>query len=249
MVLASKTRGESALLRANRVTAMKRKASLLCLVMFLGLCGCDSNSPGELSGQVFIVTEGAVNFKLGLVEVTAIPQKDVLAFIAKKKGEVESVKASLMKKYEAAERAYDIAHNRWSKVTTAYTNALNSDAPENDQHVLGEAFEVRSAEYRNARSERDVAETDYKTFPTAGYFFEGIPNGIATSTTDADGKFLIKIPRTERYMLAAHASRQVLDKKEEYYWLVNVSLDGAPSKSIMLSNNNLFKPDSASSSK
>ena len=48
-------------------------------------------------------------------------------------------------------------------------------------------------------------------------------------------------------MLAAHATRQVLSKAENYYWLVPVSLDGQLGKRIFLSNDNLATSDSKDS--
>src|SRR5882724_393578 len=97
---------------------MKKKALLFCLVISVGLISCDSNSPGELNGQVFIVTKGADSVKLGLVEVTAIPEKDVVAFIAKKKAGVDKEKDALKKKYEAANKAYFAALDRTNKAMT-----------------------------------------------------------------------------------------------------------------------------------
>jgi hypothetical protein len=80
------------------------------------------------------------------------------------------------------------------------------------------------------------------------FFFQDIPSPISNAQTDADGKFTLLIPRDGRFCIAARASRELGEKKETYCWFVWVSLDGDPSKRLVLNNDNLVgagSPDSA----
>jgi hypothetical protein len=57
--------------------------------------------------------------------------------------------------------------------------------------------------------------------------------------TDSDGKFSIPLDKSETVVLAAFATRRLVNTAENYSWLVKVSLDGQGSKRIFLSNDNL----------
>jgi hypothetical protein len=158
-------------------------ATFLFLVSLLVLYGCGSE--GELKGEVFIVTEGRANIKLALVEITAIPEEEILAYIKNKEAAIRAVE-------ETEKRKYD------------YQQQLE-------------------------------------------FYFGDLPHGIAKATSDSEGKFSMKIPSKGRVALAARTSRQLLDDKEEYYWLVWTSLGVSDSKNIILSNNNLATKSSSDS--
>jgi hypothetical protein len=78
-------------------------------------------------------------------------------------------------------------------------------------------------------------------------YFASLPPALASVKTDADGKFSILVDREGTLVLAASASRRLVKKTENYYWLITVSLDGQPSKRIFLSNDNLATSDSKDS--
>ena len=62
------------------------KRQIIGILLSFGLLAC-GNSEGILNGEVFIVTKGGQNIKLGLVTVRVIPETDILAFVHKKKPE------------------------------------------------------------------------------------------------------------------------------------------------------------------
>jgi hypothetical protein len=74
-----------------------------------------------------------------------------------------------------------------------------------------------------------------------------LPNGIASSRTDADGRFSLKIPATGRFALVAAAKRAVGEKEEHYYWMIWASLDGQLHREIALTNENLLQVDNPDS--
>jgi hypothetical protein len=80
------------------------------------------------------------------------------------------------------------------------------------------------------------------------YFFEGLPAGIAAAKTDANGKFSMTIQGQGRFGVVVTGSRDLLKGKETYFWFVWVTLDGEPSKRLVLNNENRMgagSPDSA----
>ena len=58
------------------------KIKLFILFTLLSFCFSCGKSETELSGEVFVVTKGAGTYKLGLVEVTAIPEKEIKEYLA-----------------------------------------------------------------------------------------------------------------------------------------------------------------------
>jgi hypothetical protein len=71
------------------------------------------------------------------------------------------------------------------------------------------------------------------------FYFSHLGSPIETAETDADGKFVIEIPKTRAFVIAAQARRSVGDTTERYYWLQPVSLEGRQQRVQNLSNNNL----------
>ena len=75
---------------------MKTALRLSWVPFALALIGCGghgSTSPvsqGKLDGDVFIVTQGAENVKLGLVEVRVLPYEETKNSIAKTKAQADS---------------------------------------------------------------------------------------------------------------------------------------------------------------
>ena len=151
---------------------MKSRIFFLITLLLLVLLSV-SCSKKEVKGEVFIVTQGAGNYKLGLVNILAIPEDSIKTYASNK------------------------------------------------------------------------SSTEFFLDPDK--YFTQLPHGVATATTDADGKFTLKLPKAGRYVFAARAERKVVDKTEKYYWLVWASVYGNESKTVTLSNNNLADSDSPDS--
>jgi hypothetical protein len=100
--------------------------------------------------------------------------------------------------------------------------------------------------FSSAKSLGDLRIEARKLNSGAKYFAK-LPAPLTSVKTDADGKFSIPLDKNAHVVLAANATRRLLNKTEDYYWLVTVSLDGQASKRIFLSNDNLAASDSKDS--
>ena len=149
--------------QCNPVNMKSKKGILLLLLSTLLFVSCGKR---EIKGDVFIVTNGAVNYKMGLVKITAIPEE-------------------VMQSYLSSSNYIGIYEN-----------------------------------------------------------FSHLPRGISTATTDADGKFTLKLPKPGKYALTASAERRILDETEVYRWLIWVR---DSDKTITLSNDNLIESGSLDS--
>lgn len=247
--------------------AMKR--TLLLLPMLL-LLGCKAINPEtEFKGNIFIVTQGAQNIKLGLVEVTAIPETEINAHLEKNNLYLNSEREKLnqafqdaTQKYEDAKSRYDIAESRYNasyarakaelermKAAVIETEAAFTQVKERVQAATNEAsmdkgnLDSLSSVMNLKKTELELAKLKLEAFPSGNLFFTALPAGCSKAISDADGNFTIKLPKKGRYALAAKSSRQVVDKKEEYYWLIWINADGSQQSPLILSNNNFVTSD------
>ena len=242
---------------------MKTALKLSWVPFALTLIGCGghgSTSPvpqSRLDGDVFIVTQGAENVKLGLVEVRILPYEETKNSIAKTKAQAEREVANLRPRLDTARQALASAERRDKAAGAEYTATQNraTDAIGDDSFdALSQAADAAfnrmmaaSEAVGSAKSAIADLEKQARKLNSGALYFASLPPPAASVKTDADGKFSIPLDRKVIVVLAASATRRLLDKTEDYYWLVTVSLNGQPSKRIFLSNDNLATSDSKDS--
>ena len=84
-------------------------------------------------------------------------------------------------------------------------------------------------------------------YRSGSFYFDFLQSPIQTAETDADGRFVMQVPKTGAYVIAARGARRVGGDIEHYYWLQPVSLGGQQQLSQNLSNNNLTSTTGTSS--
>jgi len=92
-------------------------AVLVATTGIIGLVGCKPKAT-TVSGQVFIVTKGAENFKLGDVEILLVEKSQVTDFLQKKQPAIDLAMASKRQELTNAEQ----------EVATALGNADKAQA-------------------------------------------------------------------------------------------------------------------------
>lgn len=217
---------------------MLRKFSVSLAVLTLALAclqGCSRQQ--ELAGEVFIVTKGGQNFKLGLVEIRAIPESDIKPFISQKLKDAEAQRPTLEEAVTEAERRYKQAKANARAAANDYLNA--------DLEDRMSSLNTRFSREDGAREKLDAlndAEGKLAYLSAPEFFFDGLPQGVASARTNADGKFTLTVPRSGKYALAARAQREVFGSTEFYYWMVWVEADSATK--VTLGNTNLMVENS-----
>ena len=206
----------------------------------------DQTKEGRLDGDVFIVTQGAANVKLGLVEVGVLRLEDATSSIAQTMVTEGREMAKLQSQLDAARKALSSAGARHRKeAKTLDDHQINPSAEEFER--AEDAESLASKEVASARLALAALERQAQNWNSAPLYFESLPPPIASAKTDVDGKFSIMLKSKAAVAVAAHATRMVGDKVENYYWIVSVSLNGQLSKRIFLSNDNLVTSGSKDS--
>jgi hypothetical protein len=183
-----------------------------------------------MAGQIFIVTQGGQSIKFGLVKIDLLPLQPVMSHLAEKKSAEQSVAAQLDAQIETA-KADDKAKD------AALEDAKKYDILSKDGYA---AYSKAYNEHLSAEYLAEDLEEKRQNFPSGNYYFDGLPQPLATTQTDADGEFTIDIPAEGEFALAAHTQRDVGSHVENYFWLIKVQKN--QQGKIMLSNDNLFSP-------
>ncbi len=206
---------------------------ILMLVMLL--VGCDKKV--EITGQVFVVTKGQQNIKLALVNVVAIPEKEMIQYMGIAHKEGIKKQSSMIESLNPIERKCVSTRN--VLVTDPYYSFLNCGnesavALAGCQHANDRMFGL--FEGCHLFFKQIVEKHNY--YDSGDYYFEKLPTQVAESKTDADGKFNLLLPRG-KYVIAAKSSR-LANETEKYFWLVWVDT-ASPNHSVMLSNDNFYE--------
>ena len=223
---------------------MNRTRLFLLFFVIFAFAGCDRS--GRLTGQVFIVTKSSDNIKLGLVDVLAVPADQMHAHIAQRHANIAQRNRELKERIDAATAIATAALKEAERRYQEQYDKLGSSAAEIDgvNPRLIATRDARDAARRRletARLEASGPEQPEQTLPEIlDYYLSDLPSPIARSTSDADGRFQMTVPRGESIALIAQASRQVGNSRERYFWLVWTSLGGSTSSEVLMSNNNLL---------
>jgi hypothetical protein len=236
------------------------KFMLVVLVAAALITACSVSAPGpegdppgrtRVDGDVFVVTKGGLNFKLGLVEISAVPKALIAPFVV---STLAGTKTDLVKMREDVDRD--------QSVERAQIGLL-----EVEDHLvqLTEGTLELAAQLRNPKEpgkalldyKETVAHRDAKRLKLAELrkkineekrkivelekgcgFTRNLPSPTQIEKTDADGKFTLNL-LAGTYAIVAASHRLVGSETENYCWLVWLNTAGEPTKRLMLSNDNL----------
>lgn len=217
---------------------MFTKKMVLFLFMGLALPLFAEETNGALQGEIFIVTQGADNIRLGLVEIKVFTEIDMTNYIANRLKQAPSEMPNYDEQARIAEEGIQGIKTNIEDIKTTITNysgKVDEDAIKNGRKgvKLAEGIVATFEEIK-----RNILDRK-KNWPDAEYLVKDLPEPKYSTLTDADGKFKLALPCVGKFALVAQASRQISEKsKENYYWLIWVSLDGQSIKEILLSNHN-----------
>lgn len=219
-------------------TQIRRIFTLFALLAMLSGCG-----EKEITGQIFVVTQGKDNIKLALVTVGAIPQEEFDQFLKAKQSEKLKQQEPLQMKYrEVKNKKIDSMSDvpgggfsfsyEWNKSTIELPTSNKRKA------MIDQAIK-ENAMIDEARAKAKAVIAEYEAFDKADFLLAGMPAPKLTSKTDADGKFALKLP-SGKYVITASSSREVFSSTETYHWLVAVEASNIK-QPLILSNDNLLE--------
>ena len=210
-----------------------------------------------ITGQIFIVTKGRENVVLGDEKVALLDAKETRTYFNSKALEWSNTLAIAQAKVDQAATSYDALYkDELAKFATAkkyHNNIMQTvptdsqewrDAFEWSQKVRGSIRDLHKLKKSSAEKKQfdDAVEVQSRlwneiNWPSADHFWPR----IGVTTTDSEGRFKFVVTKSyadSSMMLFAKAERQIGDEKENYWWMVNVNLNGRKTDEFILSNDN-----------
>ena len=209
--------------------------------MILLLIGCSGEK--NITGEVFIVTQGGQNYKLGLVNVGLISE--------------EKVKPHLDHKIIIANENVLPIYKSYKQMIDSLTSLdILEEELERKKRLLeiqdknNELLSVLKKRLLVSRQQLALLDkmaplaTIFHKYTSGDFFLNDLPKPDYSTKTDSDGKFNLVIQKGKKYFIIASATRKVSSKREEYYyWLIEYpNSKFRENEKIMLSNDNLFDP-------
>jgi hypothetical protein len=189
---------------------------------------------------MFLVAPDGKRHSLGSVEVNAIPDHALTEHLERKTAQGERERGKLPSEIDALAATLEGAQAEEKRLWSIQKR---------DEKNLQKANEWSLVYNKTKDLARQLEELRLRQrqLTSGEYFFQDIPSAISSAQTDADGKFILLIPRDGRYGIVARASRELGEEKQTYCWFVWVSLEGDPSKRLVLNNDNIVGAGSADS--
>ena len=205
---------------------------LLALTLGFILCTMGCSPERQVSGQVFVVTKGRENVKMGLVHIHAVTAEQLAPIAAEL---LKTYKQADLKERQAfAQQVVDLA------ALSQFENQL--DALQRAGLSLPEFFARRdeSAQRRSSVTARDTGSTDSAATLELriASLFVRLP--AAAGKTDADGRFNLNLKSSRKVWLLAQAERIAGGDTERYFWAHAVK-DGRGTNPVLLSNDSLVE--------
>lgn len=222
---------------------------ITALVVILSTMFAVACAPKEqpVTGEVFIVTKGGNNIKLGLVPVAVYTEQTVNDFIAK-------YKASHEARVGAAEPAIKEAQAELAPLKAANDTAIEevwkshahlkqltsskwSAYYEGPHKRINDTYEAATTQYLAALNKK-IALIDSAMLLSSGESISrATPVPLAETKTNSDGKFSFML-KPGRYGIWARGSRSIGSDVEHYFWFLWVAVAEGKAQDILLSNDN-----------
>ncbi|MDB4792531.1 hypothetical protein OAG69_01185, partial [bacterium] len=188
------------------------------------LSGCQSDPPKEeveVEGQVFVVTKGRENIKMGLTPIHVVSDEEFRKIASELAEEIQAFRV------EGIQRAAN-----WEAQTKFIRELLAMEGRELAESAL-EALRMEAARPSSEYvvKNRFLVHEDLERSKVL--LFSMMPD--ATTKTDADGRFKISV--SSKSWVIAQGQRSVGKESEDYLWIAPIGeLEKTAKSSLLISN-------------
>ena len=232
----------------------KRMELLITLAITI-IFNVDCAKHKDLTGEVFIVTKGANNIKMGLVPVKLFDQDTINRQLAA----IEQLSIQLRDKYltekTQLEEKMKNLENKYAEAEFDEFLQLLKKQNEELKASIGQGYSVRLEDLKVPRSTKlkikdslsvqlkqklELVKTEILYTNSSEFVFDNLSNPFMETITNADGLFSFTIADGRNVVLVAKSSRQTSEGIESYFWLGSVSLQNVDSQHLIISNHNKY---------
>ena len=228
-------------------------------------------APDELEGEVFIENKGSAPARLGRVAVQVFERTQFDKFLANRVAAAKAERSTVQPQLTAAEQAHakSVANIRGLEAEVAKLKQAAKDVdytlPRKQYFEVLNGIEESRAQKEAALTAAYAAQRTEdaelglirlrqlrRAVDRGPYYFTGLGSPLASTKTDADGRFHLRFPHGTKVAVVAMAERpaKVRAAGEDtgaYCWMVGVPRDQGRHFEVVLSNDNLTtsgSPDS-----
>lgn len=201
---------------------INRSLAAMCLVISLCCTACTKDRE-DLRGQVFVVTKGRENIKMGLVAIHIVDDHDF-----RRVSESTLAKLHL---FEIEFRNKELELNSDRQALESLERRIDNMNPSGIRldRLVTLVQEVRN--YRDALLPPPRVSMNLAT----DVFFGGVPKSV--TRTNADGMFQTNLYPNGDFWVIARAERSVGDGEEQYLWISRVEQSMLESNQLVLVSN------------
>ena len=199
---------------------------------------------GRIEGHMLISATDGLNYEPAFVEVRLYPLAQLKPYLERRSSEASAKFEELKTQIDVAEANKERLRKASDAAFDAYVQAA-VDAPDKA------ALERASAE---AKKTRETATNTYyhlmqsrEDLLSGAFYLADLPKTAEITQTDGQGRFAFDVRTEGEFAVVAGVQRQENDSTKHYYWFVPVSVASEPTKTVLLSNNNLSSQGSADS--
>jgi hypothetical protein len=170
----------------------------------------------DVSGQVFIVTKAHESVKLGIVPISVYARDAI-------QSSIDAVDATLKSERDEAKDQLNVIREA-EKSASGMKSQLLREATSSSYDKQRYAAALRASDL-----EMDISSLEMMASRRINFLFGSTPyfrelnehhRPVATTKTDADGKFTVTMPSEGEFAIVAYAKRQTPEDAENYYWCV-----------------------------
>jgi hypothetical protein len=213
--------------------------TLLSFLIILSIYGCSHQK--NINGEIFIVTQGGENYKLGLVTIGLVHSDKLKPIIENKIKEATKWVQPIYQTYWQMEDSLALLDNLYNELR----NKINNTRYDDHIKKIHLYEECKSNLLKAMSIEKRIAPLKliYKEYTSDHFYLEDLPKFEDSSKTDSDGKFNFVVQKDDKYFIIASASRLIGSNKENYTWIVEYPNPSfREDQKILLSNDNLLDP-------
>jgi hypothetical protein len=199
------------------------------VVVVLALAAC-FKSEFVLKGEVFVVTKGAQNVRLGRLGVYAFEPSDFNAYFNQRVTAFTARYTELMGKWKANDAEMPSAIERAkANRETAYRRSGTWDEAKTEALAKSAEKDLASLESSNENIQAELTR-----MLSGQFFFESLPAPQASAVTDSEGKYQITLPKNKPYIIVAAGT--YLD--DDLFWVIHLPPTKQDNADLTLSNDN-----------
>ena len=210
----------------------------LSLIFLTNGCSREKN----IEGEIFIVTQGGQNLKLGLVTVGLISREAFTRHLDSKIKIASEIIQPIYTSYKQLEDSISLL----GKLNDELEQKKNSlEIYNNDDKMLALLKKKLWVARKNLDLTIRIAPLQqiYRTYTSGAFFLNESPPFSDSTKTNSDGQFNFMVQKSEKYFIIASAARLVGNSSECYYWVVDYPNPSfRKNEKILLGNDNLFDP-------